>query len=156
MVRRIAFRTSALSAKQSTDFSQEPTLCHRGCQENEVSLVADTAKPLDWSGHAEPWREKWRSYFVVFNVAKCESVTPSCSLDSLLDLTKIPGKFLPGCQLWITSRWQGILRFSEALDLTGSCLYHKCISSSLSYSGTISASSTHCFCVTLLEKFEKL
>lgn len=45
MMRKTALGGLALPASQDTNFSQEPVICHDGCQEDAVFLVDDNAKP---------------------------------------------------------------------------------------------------------------
>lgn len=152
MMRRTAFGTSALSAKWHS--SQEPILCHRGCQENEVPLLADTAlitKAMLSSGekNAEAtllslmWQSVSQWHLPIVSTL-CQisqkflaSSCPAVSFELQVDDKASSGSVRP----WTL---QSLLAFIIKVPP------HLC-----QIPGQ-SRASAHCFCITPLEKFEKL
>lgn len=78
--------------------------------------------PLHSWGMLDTGEKNAKANLFFFNGGKSGLVTTSYSPYYVSNLTKVPGKFLPSCQLLITGRWQGILGFSEAPDRPGSFL----------------------------------
>ena len=89
-------------------------------------------------------------------MAKCESVTPSYSLYSVSDLTKVPGKFLPAVSFELQVDDKASSGSVKPWTLQALLAFVIKVPPHLYQILGQSQASTHCFCVTPLAKLEKL